>query len=167
MTVRTQTLTAFGCALLGVLTVGYALQASDAVGRRNGKWDEAARRGLDLAAQVYGVDPQRPGDVLERIPALFGAAIAAGGDDPLVAYIHARIVDSTDREAAAVEELRMASTRLEQSQFPAFRRALALVYTADTMANLARVKVLPEVLRDRTRPDRQLKQSAAASADPR
>jgi hypothetical protein len=153
------------------------VKAYDEVGRHSPKWDDNARRGLELAAEYYGSDPHRPGDAFERIPALLGAAIDAGCDDPLVAYVHARLTDNYGRHADGVADLRLAVSRLEQSPYSAFRRAVGLVFAADAIANLATkakpaspedraergqlldraTALLPEALRDRTIPDRQIR----------
>jgi hypothetical protein len=124
------------------------LKAYEEVGSHDPKWDEIVRQALTLAARVFAQDPARPGDVAERMRELFGEAVAAGCDDPLIGYFNARYADTFRREGEAGAELLRAATKLEQSPYPAFRRAVALTTAADGLAEAARKTVLPSAAQD-------------------
>ena len=124
------------------------LKAYEAVGSRDPKWDDIVRQSLTLAARVFAQDPTRPGDAVERLRELFGKAVAAGCDDPLIAYFNARYADPFRREGEAAAELVRAATKLEQSRYPVFRRAQALTAAADGLAEAARKTVLPSAAVD-------------------
>lgn len=124
------------------------LKAYEGVGSHDPKWDEIVRQALTLAARVFAQDPTRPGDAAERLRELFGKAVEAGCDDPLVGYFNARYADTFRREGEAAAELHRAATKLEQSRYPAFRRALALTVAADGFAEAARKTVLPSASQD-------------------
>ncbi len=98
------------------------LKAYESVGSHDPKWDEIVRQALTLAARVFAQDPTRPGDATERLRELFGKAVEAGCDDPLIGYLHARYADPFRREGEVATELVRAATKLEQSKYPAFRR---------------------------------------------
>ena len=70
------------------------LKGYEEVGSHDPKWDEVVRQALTLAARVFAQDPTRPGDATERLRELFGKAVAAGCDDPLVGYFNARYADT-------------------------------------------------------------------------
>ena len=124
------------------------LKAYESVGSHDPKWDDIVRQALTLAARVFAQDPTRPGDAVERLRELFGKAVAAGCDDPLVGYFNARYADPFRREGEAAAELVRAATKLEQSRYPAFRRAQALAAAADGLAEAARKTVLPSAAPD-------------------
>jgi hypothetical protein len=95
------------------------LKAYETAGSHDPRWDDIVRQALTLAARVLAQDPTRPGDATERLRELFGKAVAAGCDDPLVGYFHARYADPYRREADHAAELVHAATKLEQSRYPA------------------------------------------------
>jgi hypothetical protein len=123
-------------------------KAYESVGSHDPKWDEIVRQALTLAARVFAQDPARPGDATERLRELFGNAVEAGCDDPLIGYLHARYADPFRREGEVAAALVRAATKLEQSKYPAFRRAQALVAAADGLAEAARKTVLPSAAQD-------------------
>jgi hypothetical protein len=155
------------------------VETYDRVGSHNVRWDDTARQGLELAAQVWASHPSRPGDASERVGTLLGAAVAAGCDDPLVKYVHSRFDDWYGRDVEAMRELVDATEQLQRSRYPVFRKALALMMTASNMESLARSKIettknayavtqrrelvdramalLPDVLPDRGIPDLQIR----------
>jgi hypothetical protein len=124
------------------------LKAYESVGSHDPKWDDIVRQALTLAARVFAQDPTRPGDATERLRELFGKAVAAGCDDPLIGYFNARYADTFRREGEAAAELVRAATTLEQSRYPVFRRAQALTAAADGLAEAARKTVLPSAAPD-------------------
>lgn len=124
------------------------LKAYESFGSHDPKWDDIVREALTLAARVLAQDPTRPGDAAERLRELFGKAVAAGCDDPLIGYFNARYADTFRREGEAAAELFRAATKLEQSRYPTIRRALALTAAADGLAEAARKTVLPSASQD-------------------
>ena len=67
----------------------------DRVGRKDPKWDSAAREALTIMADIYlnptNATPARTG----KLSAVLQSAIDAGCDDPLIRYLHLRWGQST------------------------------------------------------------------------
>jgi hypothetical protein len=124
------------------------LKAYEDVGSHDPKWDDIVRQALTLAARVFAQDPTRPGDASEQMRELFGQAVAAGCDDPLIGFFNARYADTFRREGEAAADLVRAATKLEQSKYPVFRRAQGLAAAADGLAEAARKTVLPSAAQD-------------------
>ncbi len=97
------------------------------VGKKDPRWDKLVRELMKAASPLFLLpdDADTHDDVYQ--PAK--RAIDAGCDDPIVLYIYART--STGRNFPGVNEyerrLQAASTALESSKYPAFRRAAALI----------------------------------------
>ena len=62
----------------------------DKVGRKDPKWDEPARKALELAAQMYAKKQETSPRNKDVYP-LIVKAIQAGCDDPLILFHHARV----------------------------------------------------------------------------
>ncbi|QDV32437.1 hypothetical protein [Tautonia plasticadhaerens] len=103
------------------------LGAYDEVGRKDPRWDESAREAMDLASRMFGlqVDPVVTLADLRR-PAR--AALDAGCDDPMLAYLHTRTLVALDVVGPAELARLMieAAEGLRASDYPACRRAVAL-----------------------------------------
>ncbi len=101
--------------------------AYDEVGKRDPRWDEPARKALELAARRFsrGVDPEV---TTSDIFASTKAAIDAGCDDPLLLYLHGRSSDGPNDpgKPEAIRRTREAARALAASRYPAIRRAIAL-----------------------------------------
>lgn len=104
--------------------------AYDRVGRRDPRWDDKARAALDAAALHFSRVPDLTGPEAAHAPAR--EAVAAGCDDPLILYLHARL--PYGEHAPPPEEYlanNLAAARaLENSDYPAHRRATALQVAA-------------------------------------
>lgn len=102
-------------------------EAYDRVGKKDPRWDELARKTLDLAARMFSeeVDPQV---TFNDVYPAARAAVDAGCDDPIVAYLYARTsVGANDPgPEEALRRARAAAQGLAASRYPAFRRATAL-----------------------------------------
>ncbi len=103
------------------------LEAYDRVGKHDPRWDEPARKTLGLAARQFSleVDPQvTSSDVYSAAK----AAVAAGCDDPMLAYLLFRsAVGANDPGAKETRRRAQVAARgLATSRYPAFRRAVAL-----------------------------------------
>ncbi|SIN84083.1 hypothetical protein SAMN05444166_1214 [Singulisphaera sp. GP187] len=105
-------------------------EAYDRVGKKDPRWDELARKTLDLAARTFSgeVDPQVTFD--DVYPAA-RAAVEAGCDDPMVAYLYARTsVGANDPgPEEGLRRARAAAQGLAASRYPAMRRAVALRFS--------------------------------------
>jgi hypothetical protein len=101
--------------------------AYDKVGKTDPRWNEPARKAMELAARMFSeeVDPETtPLDVNQ--PAK--AAIDAGCDDPLLVYLYNRSLVGPDfpGEEEIIRRMKDSAEALAASQYPAFRRAIAL-----------------------------------------
>jgi hypothetical protein len=107
------------------------VEAYDRVGKRDPKWDTAARRALTAFAESWALpwfpakEQTRTADEAAR------QAVAAGCDDPLIEYVVGRnLYDFTRPADAADRRLVAAAAALAKSQYPPVRRAHALVNAA-------------------------------------
>jgi hypothetical protein len=107
--------------------------AYDRVGKKDPRWDEAARKALDLAARLVSleVDPQV---TFSDVYSAAKAAVDAGCDDPMLVYLYARTSVGADDPGPkeARRRAQIAAQRLVTSRYPAFRRAVALRFSGST-----------------------------------
>ena len=102
--------------------------AYEKVGHRDPKWDKQASLALELAAGMFAQRQERTeraNDVYE--PVL--RAIAAGCDDPMILYLHARTYGGKERylpQAELVARHAKAAEALRDSKYSPFRRAVGL-----------------------------------------
>jgi hypothetical protein len=115
--------------------------AYDEVGKRDAKWDDAAREFLEAVAQNFSHDhlgmlyrPKEYAASAARCVELGQAALDKGCDDPLVLYLHARVLEMSGRRASKDElreKFRRAYDAMRGSRYGALhlyraaRRALA------------------------------------------
>jgi hypothetical protein len=101
--------------------------AYDKVGKRDARWDKPAREAMELAA-LYFSDPVDPTGFLGQGYRSAQAAIDAGCDDPLVAYLFSRASEATNfpGKEEYIRRRRIAAKALAASQYPAVRRAVAI-----------------------------------------
>jgi hypothetical protein len=145
------------------------VEAYERVGRKNPKWDAAARQTLTLLVAYWSTSfPE-----VDQQPAVVAAvrkAIAAGCDDPLIIYVHARVCNSPEFATWEERDRRYAEAAraLDNSGYCAERRALAQVHAAlyklskkelakanakeaEALLNVG-LRLLPEVAKDKTVP---------------
>ena len=100
--------------------------AYDRIGKRDPRWDEAARQAMDLAARMFSeeVDPEVTAYDVHG-PAK--AAVDAGCDDPMLLYLYTRSLlgPNYPGEAEMIRRMRAVAEALAASRYPAFRRAIA------------------------------------------
>jgi hypothetical protein len=101
--------------------------AYEAVGKKDARWDEPARKAMELAARMFSqeVDPDVTlGDVYTSAR----DAIDAGCDDPMVLYLYSRASEESNDPGGleASRRGRKAADALAASRYPAIRRAVAL-----------------------------------------
>jgi hypothetical protein len=101
--------------------------AYDEVGKKDARWDEPARKTMELAARMFSgeVDPEvTSGDVYTSAK----AAVDAGCDDPMLVYLHSRMsVGPNDPGMQeAIRRAKDSAKALAASRYPAVRRAIAL-----------------------------------------
>lgn len=101
--------------------------AYDRVGKRNARWDEPARKTMELAARMFSgeVDPEV---TLNDVYASASAAVHAGCDDPMLLDLYSRSSVGPNHPGMleAVRRTRVSARALAASQYPAVRRAFAL-----------------------------------------
>ncbi|WP_422929354.1 hypothetical protein [Singulisphaera sp. PoT] len=107
-------------------------EAYEKVGKKDPRWDEPARKAFDLAARHFSltVDPQVTYDEIYKGAR---AAVDAGCDDPLLAYVYARtsVGENYPGEEELIRRAQAAAKGLAASQYPAFRRAVALRFSGE------------------------------------
>jgi hypothetical protein len=98
----------------------------DRIGKKNPRWDEPARKAMDLAARMFSeaVDPEVTSTDVHG-PAK--AAVDAGCDDPLLVYLYNRSLVGPDYpgDEEMTRRMRASAASLAASRYPAFRRAIA------------------------------------------
>jgi tetratricopeptide (TPR) repeat protein len=98
------------------------------IGKKNPRWDAAARKALDLACRCFGqqTDPVVTDDEVFKAVKV---ALDAGCDDPIILYLYA--VTSTGRNLPDYNEQDIRNTAaaiaLESSKYPPIRRAVMLI----------------------------------------
>jgi hypothetical protein len=101
--------------------------AYDKVGKKDPRWDESARKVLDLAARMFSneVDPVVTQADISK-PAK--AAVDAGCDDPLIRYFYSRSPVGPNQLGVndALRRSREVDKALAASRYPAIRRMAAL-----------------------------------------
>jgi len=141
------------------------------VGSRNPKWDPAARAALEeFAGMRANPDGSPPADGLKRLADNARQAIAANCDDPLVNYLHARYVRTTEwrdpaSHAALLGEVAEA---LDRSQYAAIRKCYAHLRAAIMYTNAVRTdtNLCNEVAHHRHRAISNLVESVRAREAP-
>ena len=111
--------------------------AYDKVGKKDLRWDNQAHEALDLAARMFSgqVDPLI---VMSDLYKPAKAARDAGCDDPYVYYLYSRALVGPHFPGRA-EYFRVrkdAATALAASQYPVFRRAVALERAGNDTLNV-------------------------------
>lgn len=108
--------------------------AYERVGKKDPRWDEHARKALEATAMHFSQVPNPPPHAV--IHAAAKAALEAGCDDPMVLYVYARsstLKDFPGQEEYLARHLK-AVRALEQSAYPAHRRATSLHVVAAMLA---------------------------------
>jgi hypothetical protein len=107
------------------------LGAYEKVGKKDPRWDKPARATLEKAARHFShwLEPRA---TLQEVFASAKEAIEAGCNDPLILYLYARSSyrpSYPDREELA-RRFSDAAAALERSDYPPFRRSVALEMAA-------------------------------------
>jgi hypothetical protein len=101
--------------------------AYEKVGKKVPRWDEPARKALDLAARMYSLqyEPMIPPT---EVHAAANQAVEAGCRDPLILYVYARTSLAPDFPGPAEysKRLQAASVAMAASDYSPFRRELAI-----------------------------------------
>src|SRR4029077_1506910 len=97
--------------------------AYDKVGKRNPRWDESARKAMELAAWMFSeqVDPELTTLDINR-PAQ--TAIDAGCDDPLLVYLYNRslVGPKYPGPEEVIRRIKASAKALAASHYPVIRR---------------------------------------------
>jgi hypothetical protein len=101
--------------------------AYEKVGKKDPRWDEAARKALDLAARMYSLQYE-PIVPYTEVHAAAKQAVEAGCRDPLILYVYARTSLAPNFPGAAEYDKRLqaASVAMAASGYSPFRRAVAI-----------------------------------------
>ena len=106
--------------------------AYDEVGKRNARWDEPARKTMELAARMFSgeVDPEV---TLSEVYASAKAAVHAGCNDPMLLYLYSRssVGPNDPGMPEAIRRAKESAKALAASRYPAIRRAVALQVSGD------------------------------------
>ncbi len=106
--------------------------AYDEVGKRNTRWDELARKTMELAARMFSgeVDPEV---TLSDVYASAKAAVHAGCNDPMLLYLYSRssVGPNDPGMPEAIRRAKESAKALAASRYPAIRRAVALQVSGD------------------------------------
>jgi hypothetical protein len=125
------------------------LGAYERHGKRSGRWDDAVRSALSnyacirVTRNVAATMPQLRED-LEK-------AVAAGCDDPLVGYLHLRLVQHDPQNATPkiAAEFARAARKLDGSSYPGINRCFAHLRAAQAWRS-ASTNQLPQVTEHRS-----------------
>ncbi len=119
------------------------------IGRRNAKWDEPARRALEAFARARAGGSRQAGDpaLATQVRTNCELAVAAGCDDPMVAYLHARtVLVARGLAPSQLAEAQSAAARsLEASQYPPIRKFYGALRAAEHLKTAAGPDTPPEV----------------------
>ncbi len=109
--------------------------AYERAGKKDPRWDGLARDALEALARHWS---RVTGPVVtsEQVHALVVKAMDAGCDDPMVSYAFARTSNGANYPGvdSIIERHVTAAAALEDSEYPAFRRANALIAAGDMVS---------------------------------
>ncbi len=137
-------------------------------GRRDPKWDEPAKAGLTSFAQSRALSGSAKGmEALAKIPAAIKTAVSNGCDDPLIRYLHARLVLSSEKHTPKEhgEAYRLAAETLSQSQYAPIRKFYAALRAAEAL-DTGGTNTPPEVHRWRRQASQYLNETVKDNAMP-
>lgn len=108
--------------------------AYDKVGKRDPRWDEPARKAMELAARMFSQEVD-PIVTFHEIHVPAKAAIDAGCDDPLLGYLYGRTLYGPNYPGPEemTRRARESAKALAASRYPAFRRMVALKMAGSTL----------------------------------
>jgi hypothetical protein len=158
------------------------VRAYDAIGMRDPKWDDPARRTLEAAATIWTCSPRRNGDEDFIVMDCSDAAIKAGCRDPLVIYARARSIRLYGSSPAEIATLQQGmADAFRASKYSAITKCFGYLRAAeiDVEANPGNEKVraasctlleealalLPEVIADPALPRCELGSTLVAFGD--
>lgn len=138
-------------------------------GKRNPKWDEAARAGLTGFAEARIPTTRDWQSLAARIADATRKAVTNGCDDPLILYLYARYVTSTERHTPKeyADAFRRSAEGLSKSEYSPIRKFYAALRTAETLKpgtntppevhewRIRANEYLNEALRDKSMPVRE------------
>src|SRR5688500_10454812 len=106
------------------------VDAYERVGRRNAKWDETARQALAIASQSWAERLVMNADL--KIMASAEQAVAAGCDDALLLYVHARIHNGLNPRSPDNARLHEAAAdALAKSDYSPYFKSLSSLRAAE------------------------------------
>lgn len=119
------------------------VRAYEKVGSKNSQWDDPAKNALTLFARFRSGNVETNEPATKIIGTNCDLAIAAGCDDPMIGYLHARYSRQKEHDARAFA---LAADALERSQYPAIRKFYASLRAAEHIVSKAgRTNTPPEV----------------------
>ncbi|CAN5833264.1 hypothetical protein BH23PLA1_BH23PLA1_11980 [soil metagenome] len=107
--------------------------AYDRAGKKDPRWDDEALKTLEAAARHFSREDVSPEEVFEQAE----RALAAGCDDPMVLYVRARASggDNFPGDAEYVQRHLDAARALQPTEYPAFRKGIALYNAAKLLTD--------------------------------
>jgi hypothetical protein len=158
---------------LTTLQDGYA-----SAGHKNPKWDKDAEEALTDFARSKTASDDESEVLFDLVGEAAGSATAAGCDDPMIRYLHARYAPENKTRSfnERQEQYRSAAGNLENSAYPAIRKFYANVDAAEILWQQRKTNLWPEVrgirskaaadlnqaLQDKTLPESEAYQAADA-----
>ena len=104
--------------------LGTSVGDYERVGNQDPKWDEPARKALEMFARIRSYGVSSVPNAVTNIGGLCGEAIKAGCDDPLIHYLHMRYTAGAPTKAN--EETASAygaiATQIRKTQYSAIRK---------------------------------------------
>ncbi|MHB1559402.1 MAG: hypothetical protein ACYC61_18285 [Isosphaeraceae bacterium] len=114
--------------------------AYERVGKKDPRWDAAARKALELAALHFSQNPD-PLILANDVYDAARKAVDAGCDDPMILYVYARLSTGSrfPGQDESVRRMQRAGRALDSSRYPAIRRATGklFAYEAKLVTNVA------------------------------
>ncbi len=139
-------------------------------GERNAKWDEPAKKALEMFARLRSFGISAVPDSVKTVGGLCEDAIKAGCDDPLVRYVHMRYTAGAPTRATKETALAYGAiaARIQKTQYSAIRKFYVNLRAAEAFKaaagknsptppevhsyRMAATAYLKEALQDKTMP---------------
>lgn len=107
------------------------VEAYEKVGLKNPKWDEAAKKSLNIFARIRSWTNGLPNELIPELQTNLTCAMKNGCTDPMIRYLNLRFVENQPGTNAAIA-FSDVSSALQQSQYPDIRKYYATMWARRT-----------------------------------